>query len=280
VSAGRSLLEQRAAFLLDLDPDLGWGIAAQEWEQARTCVKTNIVRFGAGEWPVPVTSADRANITGLIVIDGVLSRETALAEHVALELLCPGDALLLPAPSPADDLDDLDTSGVVTFTALSETRLAVLSTSFLHGVARWPVLLRNLHTRLEAQRQRLAIQGLTAHLSRAEDRVLLTLWVLATSCGRVIPEGTLVPLALTHSVLAKMSAARRPTITLALRALEESGCVLRRADGTFILTESALRKIRELTRAVPSVALGPSIGLSTRLSPVRREVPALAGRTA
>jgi hypothetical protein len=277
VSAVRSLLEQRAAFLLDLDPDLGWGIAPQEWEQARTSVKTNIVRFGAGEWPVPETSADRASITGLIVIDGVLSRETALAEHVALELLCQGDALLLPAPRPADDLD---ISGVVTFTALSETRLAVLSTSFLHGVARWPALLRNLHTRLEAQRQRLAIQGLTAHLSRAEDRVLLTLWVLATSCGRVTPEGTLVPLALTHSVLAKMSAARRPTITLALRALEESGCVRRRDDGTFVLTESAYRKIRELTRAVPSVALGPSIGLSTRLSRVRRDVPALAGRTA
>jgi hypothetical protein len=72
-------------------------------------------------------------------------------------------------------------------TALDPSELIVLSKPFIHAAARWPSLLTNLHRRLEAQRQRLAIQGLAVHLPRAEDRVLLTLWILAHRCGRVTP---------------------------------------------------------------------------------------------
>jgi hypothetical protein len=72
-------------------------------------------------------------------------------------------------------------------TALDPSELIVLSKPFIHAAARWPSLLTKLHRRLEAQRQRLAIQGLAVHLPRAEDRVLLTLWILAHRCGRVTP---------------------------------------------------------------------------------------------
>jgi CRP-like cAMP-binding protein len=248
----------KAASLLDLDPDLGSSIDREEWEQARQASRANVVRVGRGRWALPDSCADRDDIIGLIVIDGVFTRELALNEHVALELLCRGDVLLLP-PTVSDDLG---MSSGITLTALSKGRLVVLSDKFIRAAACWPSLLTNLHRRIEAQRQRLTMQGLAAHLPRAEDRLLLTLWLLANSCGRVTPEGTILPLALTHEVLARLTAARRPTITLALHALETSDCIRRRPDGHFILTVAARAKVNELTSATDAAeAIGTSIVL-------------------
>ncbi|MFZ0043642.1 MAG: helix-turn-helix domain-containing protein [Solirubrobacteraceae bacterium] len=243
--------------MLDLDPDLGSGIPQQEWEQARQASRANVVRVGQGEWALPA-AADRADIIGMIVIEGVLSREIALDDHVSLELLCRGDALLLPTATALGSR----LGGGVKLAGLSHARLIVLSSSFIHAAARWPCLLTNLHRRLEAQRQRLAVQGLAAHLPRAEDRLLLTLWLLADSCGRVTPNGTVLPLALTHDVLARLAAARRPTITLALHALERLDCIRRRRDGHLILTDAARDRVNAINRASDSSpALGPSVVL-------------------
>ncbi len=244
--------------LLDLDPDLGSGIGQQEWEQARQASRARVLRVLRGEWALPHCGADRDDIIGLIITDGVLSREVALGEHVALELLCGGDVLLLPAAVG----DGLGLGSEITLTALSEASVVVLTDRYVRAAARWPSLLTNLHRRLEAQRQRLAVQSLAAHLPRAEDRVLLTLWLLADSCGRVTPEGTVLPLALTHEVLARLAAARRPTITLALHALETTDHIRRRSDGHLTLTAAAAQKVSELGEASATAApLGPSIAL-------------------
>lgn len=53
----------------------------------------------------------------------------------------------------------------------------------------------------------MALQGLAAHLPRVEDRLLLTLWMLAERCGRVTPEGIVLPLALSHEALGRLAAA-------------------------------------------------------------------------
>ena len=47
----------------------------------------------------------------------------------------------------------------------------------------------------------------------------MLLWHLADRWGRVRSEGVLLPLRLTHSVLADLVAARRPTVTTALAEL-------------------------------------------------------------
>jgi CRP/FNR family transcriptional regulator, cyclic AMP receptor protein len=188
----------------------------------------------------------------------MISRETALGEHVAFELLTPGDVLLLAGAEP----DDLDLGARVTLTALDPAELIVLSTRFIHAAARWPSLLTNLHRRLDAQRQRLAVQGLAAHLPRAEDRLLLTLWILAHRCGRVTPEGIVLPLPLSHEVLGRLVAARRPTITLAMRTLESTECVQRGRNGYLTLGPAAHRKVQELTHAgISRLPIGPSVAL-------------------
>ena len=55
--------------------------------------------------------------------------------------------------------------------------------------------------------------------ARVNVRLLMLLWHLADRWGRVRSEGVVLPLHLTHSVLADLVAARRPTVTSALSEL-------------------------------------------------------------
>jgi CRP/FNR family transcriptional regulator, cyclic AMP receptor protein len=255
--------------LLDVDPDLGRGIESHDWEAARRATRAALTRIDRRECMPTADACEIGNIVGLIVNDGMISREIALGEHVAFELLTPGDVLLLPAADP----HDLDLGGRVTVTALDRSELIVLSTPFIHAAARWPSLLTNLHRRLETQRNRLAIQGLAAHPPRAEDRLLLTLWILAHRCGRITPEGTVLPLPLSHEVLGRLAAARRPTITLALRTLESTACVQRGPNGHLTLGPAANRRVQELIDAsISHLPIGPSIALHQPLKPAARRL--------
>jgi hypothetical protein len=248
--------------LLEVDPDLGRGIESHDWETARRATRATLTRIDRRESVLPAGACETGNIVGLIVNDGMISREIALGEHVSFELLTPGDVLLPAAAEP----DDQDLGARVTLTALDPAELIVLSEPFIQAAARWPSLLTNLHRRLETQRQRLAIQGLAAHLPRAEDRLLLTLWILADRCGRVTPEGTVLPLSLSHDALGRFAAARRPTITLALRTLERTECVQRGPNGYLTLGPAANRRVQELTHAsISRPPIGPIVALQQPL---------------
>ena len=257
--------------LLDVEPDLGRGIDPQGLELARQSTRATLTRIDRRECTLLTGAFATGDIIGLIVKAGMISREIALGEHVAFELLVPGDVLLPPGAA-----DDLDLGGRVVLTALDPAELIVLSTPFMHAAAHWPLLLTNLHRRLEAQRRRLAVQGLAAHLPRVEDRLLLTLWMLAERCGRVTPEGIVLPLSLSHAALSRLAAARRPTITLALRALETAECVQRRRDGHLTLGSAAPRKVQELTHAsITHAPIGPSVA---RHQPLQRAAGPTNGR--
>ena len=59
----------------------------------------------------------------------------------------------------------------------------------------------------------------------------MLLWHLAGRWGRVRSDGAIVPLRLTHAVLAELVAARRPTVTSALSDLSRRGLVTAFHDG-------------------------------------------------
>ena len=251
----------RIARMLELDPDLACGLDEAERRTARQECRVHVRHLAAGELRLPDGGRPGGEVLGLIVVDGVLARESALGHHRSLELLCPGDVLL--APDGASEVP-LQTGGVV-LTALCETSVMVLGPGFASAAARWPSLLATVHQRLEAQRERLAVQGLAMHLPRSEHRVLLTLWLLADRCGRMTPQGIVLPLDFTHDCLSQMTAARRPTVTLALRALEASGCLARTEEGHLILTDVAEREVAAVTEA----DRGAPIGRLVRFSPDR-----------
>jgi hypothetical protein len=246
--------------VLDQDPDLGSQISKREWETARQACRATLVHVPAGRWNVPAEADnDLDEIVGLVLVTGVLAREHALADRRSLELLCRGDVLLPPVPDEEAPLP----GGRESLTALSQATLMVLGAAFLRAAARWPSLLANVNRRLDAQRARLTVQGLAMHLPRAADRVLLTLWLLADSCGRVTPRGIVLPLDFTHEILGHLTAARRPTVTLALGELQSTGCLARDDSGHLILTDRARNEVLAIFETDGGPAIGDSLSLRT-----------------
>jgi CRP-like cAMP-binding protein len=220
--------------VLELDPDIGNGIDPEEWELARSVCLASLCHVPAGKWEVGEPAGEQPQMLGFVIVAGVVCQEVALRERHMFEFLGPGDVVQAPVVPARPRL-----GGPVMSTAAVDTTVLALGESFIRAAARWPSLLVAVHERLEAQRENLAIQGLIAQLARAEHRVLLQLWHLADRWGRVTPEGTLVPLSLTHRMLGQMIAARRPTVTLAAAALESQGLIRRVDSSAWLLTHAA-----------------------------------------
>jgi CRP-like cAMP-binding protein len=182
-------------------------------------------------------------VLAFVVVDGMLSRETLFGDHVMFELLGATDVVRAPATA-----DGALRGGRATLTAVTESVLLALGTSFVRATAQWPALMTAILDRLEAQRARVAIQGLIMHFPRAEDRLLLTLWHLGGRWGFPNGRGTVVPLPLTHAFLGWLTAASRPTVTVAVRMLEADGLVERLDDGSWLLREAVEQKVAQLSR--------------------------------
>jgi CRP/FNR family transcriptional regulator, cyclic AMP receptor protein len=258
------------ASVLELDPDLGRDIPREEWEQARATCRGRLVHVKRGRWELPPTAEVR-DAAGLVVVRGMLSREAILGGHHMLELLAPGDVLLRPV-----EVSDSRLSGRIELTAVNEAELVALGESFIRAAARWPTLLKAVQRRLEAQREDLAIQGLIAHFSGADDRLLLMLWHLIERWGIVTLEGIVIPIPLTHELLGQLIRARRPTTTLALGSLVDEGSVRRLDNGSWLLTSTAKRRVGALARTEQAArTLGDQLMLFQLTSQTRAEFRAV-----
>jgi CRP/FNR family transcriptional regulator, cyclic AMP receptor protein len=229
------------------------------------------VRVPSGAWQVPDGIDELDGVFAFVIVSGLLCREVGLRDRYMFELLGPGNVLQLPLLADGPRL-----GGPVRLTAAVDTELVALGESFARAAARWPSLLTEVLRRLEAQRESLAIQGLIAHVPRAEHRVLLILWHLAERWGRVTPAGTVLHLALTHDVLGQLIGARRSTATLAVSALEKQGYLRRLDDGGWLLTAAAESKIEAIAGADGDAGvLGETFGLRQRMVEVTNDALAL-----
>jgi len=269
--ADGSELGSTIGLVLDLDPDLGWGLGEKEWDAARQACRGPLVRVQPGVWSLPASAGVRDDLLGFLIVRGLLCREVGLRERHMFELLGPGDVLPPPALGEGPRL-----GGPIGLTALRETLLVELGASFIRAAARWPVLMASWARRLEAQRQHLAIQGLIAHLPREEHRLLLMLWHLADRWGHVTPTGTVLPVPLTHDLLGHLTAARRSTVTIALSMVESAGAIRRLGDGSWLLTAAAEEMVDEI--ALPgngTHAIGQSLMFRQRTADAGAETRAL-----
>jgi hypothetical protein len=66
---------------------------------------------------------------------------------------------------------------------------------------------------------------------KIETRLHMLLWHIADQWGTVRRDGVTIPVILPHTVLAALVAARRPTVTTALIALERHGHLTRTDAG-------------------------------------------------
>jgi hypothetical protein len=77
--------------LLEADPELGSLLTGTRRSDAERDLVVRTHRLSVGPWDVSRLSGASADHVGLLVLDGVLSRELVVADHVSAELLGPGD---------------------------------------------------------------------------------------------------------------------------------------------------------------------------------------------
>jgi CRP-like cAMP-binding protein len=216
--------------LLDVDPDLGERLAPEELQRARHHLVANVVRAPTGKWDATAAAGGEPATLGLLIIDGLLLRDIDLGRRASTEVLGAGDLL---RPWDADAAFD-DLPFTARWMVLQPTRLAVLDERFLLASLRYPGVVDALFARSVRRTRWLAVRLVVNQLVRLEDRLMLAMWGLAERWGRVTPDGVIVPMGLTHSALARLVGARRPSVTSALGELARDR-VLERTDEGWLL---------------------------------------------
>jgi len=227
-----SLTENAMIPLLDAEPDLGRLMSAEQIEQARSqlLIRRHVVE--AGPWDGERLRDAGPEHVGLLILDGLMTRELALADNVSGELLGPGD---LVRPWQAGGPERL-VPYEVRWTALERTALGVLDRRFALALSHYPQINAMLIDRLTERSQRISLMQSISQLNGVDRRLLTLFWHLAERWGRVTASGVAVPVPVPHRVLAQLVGARRPTVSTALSRLAESGELTREPNGGWLLT--------------------------------------------
>ncbi len=213
-----------ACQLLLEDTDLAEAIPSERREQAIEELVVECSRVPSGPWAAP-DLGDPAPF-GLVVLEGMLIRNVDIDGRCGVELLGESDVL-----RPWQGADAPALALISEWSVLIPAKLAWLDGSFAGHFARYPELASRLFERTLRRSRWLATNMAIVHQPRVDTRLYLLLWHLAGRWGRVRRDGVLVPLKLTHAVLADLVAARRPTVTSALSDLTRRGLIRSVADG-------------------------------------------------
>jgi CRP-like cAMP-binding protein len=115
-------------------------------------------------------------------------------------------------------------------------RVAMLDDAFGRSLARWPQTMSTLLERAIRRTHRMSIHEALLQLSPVETRLLVLFWHLAERWGHVTPAGIAVRLRLPHALLGQLVGCRRASVTTALQHIYATGDLVRREDGTWLLT--------------------------------------------
>jgi CRP/FNR family transcriptional regulator, cyclic AMP receptor protein len=129
----------------------------------------------------------------------------------------------------------------------------VLDEACTERLARYPQLIGRLVGRALERSRNLTVNMAIVHQARVDVRLHMLFWHLAARWGRVGSDGVSLPLRLTHSVLADLVAARRPTVTSALSELARHGLV-RAVDGGWLLSGDPPGELLELAAVASDLA--------------------------
>ena len=221
--------------VLACDPELGADLEEPRREAAARSSAVAVRDIPPGPWsPGRLEGAVRGGF-GLLVLDGMAARTVACDGRTAAELLGPGDLL-----NPWQCGRPHETIEVHAYwTVLSELRIALLDRTFAARTAPYPEIAVALAGRGAQRARDLAIRLSIAQFSRVDDRLTLLLWHLAERWGRVLADGVLVRLPLTHDMLSQLIAVRRPSVTVGLGELRRRGEVLPVPGGWLLRGEPA-----------------------------------------
>lgn len=217
------------ASILRDDPELALGLSEEDRRAAMSLFRAPVIQISGQRWTPP--HYDAARTFGLIILDGLLGRRVRVGRTVGTELLGVGDIL-----RPWDDEQPFElVPATLDWRVFSPTRLAVLDDRITTLIGRRAQLMVNFSGRIMRQSRRATYLMVVSHLPRIEDRVLATLWHIASTCGKVTPDGVNIPFRITHEVLGEIVGAHRPSVTVAIQTLETRGRLIRTATNGFIL---------------------------------------------
>lgn len=223
----------RVRFLME-DADLLAGVEPHLAAQLQRMVTAPLLPITtrlpfAGEAPGP-------DVLGLLVLDGLLSRRLLLCGRSSIDLLGPGD-LIRPwqEDEPAGPL-----MRATLWRALSPARAAVIDGEAVRTLsAAAPSVLAALVARVVDRNHALSERLAIAQMPVLRTRIMALLWHLADQWGRVEPGRTVIPLRLSHSALAELLAAQRPSVSVAIAGLVTERHVGRGDDGFWHLLTPA-----------------------------------------
>jgi hypothetical protein len=236
-SARRPRQPAGRAAILQLDPDLCAGLCDEAAAAAaRAIVRAPIADIRRGPWR-PRRRKAEAGTLGLLVLSGMLCRTVAAGQDSTTELLGAGDLL-----RPWDDDDSVALNGRVSWQIVDDAHLAVLDRKFTESIAPWPEIYDALIARALRRSRVQAHLNATSNVKRVDIRLLALLWYMAERWGRMTARGAVVIARLTHTQLASLVGARRPSVTTSLKRLEARGLIIREGDGVLVLDPVAVSR--------------------------------------
>src|SRR4051794_13627089 len=234
----------RKVRVIDAFPEIADQLDAEQERLARQYLLATLEVLKPGLWHPRREIQREPGHLGLLVLDGLLTRDVVMGETLATELVGRGDIL-----RPVDhDGEDAPVPFDVVWRVLEPTEIAVLDRRFAKAIGHWPEAMEVLMRGAVRRAQSLAVVLAVSHLRRVDVRLLVIMWYLADRWGKVKPEGVHVPLRLTHQTLGRLVGAQRPSVTTALKQLAEEGRLTREPDQTWMLHGEApetLERLRE-----------------------------------
>jgi hypothetical protein len=238
--------ERRAAVrVLDAVPELADEITDDRLEGARRHALAATIELSPGQWQASTAELGEQGGYGLLIIDGLMTRDIVLGQTTASELVGAGDLLRPNDNEGAVSPVQFD----IAWHVMEPTRLAVLDKRFSIVTARWPeVAMAICHCALRRSHA-LTYQIAVGHMTRVDSRLLVLFWHLADRWGRVTKDGIVIPLKLTHQVLGRIVGAQRPSVTTALKTLTDRNALTRAGDGSWVLHGEPPDEYRRISSA-------------------------------
>jgi CRP/FNR family cyclic AMP-dependent transcriptional regulator len=172
---------------------------------------------------------DPARAIGLLVLDGLIAVGLN-AGRAQVSWLIGADDLVRPW-----DMPEVSLTRGASWQALTNLRVALLDADFSRRAAGIPAVARLLVAKASQTSHWLLAKSLIISAPVVEERLLLLFALLAERWGKVRPDGVWLELPLTHDLLARMSGARRPSVSTALRSLGDAGLVESLHRGCWLL---------------------------------------------
>jgi CRP/FNR family cyclic AMP-dependent transcriptional regulator len=232
--------------VLQADPRLAAAVPPATRDDAAVYTFAHTLWLEPGQWE---PMREGAGDLGLLVLDGFLVRQVQVIDRPPAELLGPGDLL---HPWEPDHTEPFVAGS--RWDVIEPARLAVLDRRFAAVIGRWPELVSAFLARAIARSRALLLNLAIGQLVGVDIRLLVLLWHIAERWGEHgengAGDGCVVPVHLTHQLLASLISAQRPTVTSALANLSERGLISRRSDGLIVLHGEPPTEFRHLRSAL------------------------------